>query len=74
MCQLDSQKDVAKEYRVTVACVSSIIRKCRKNPKFIQELLALRDSRQQLRQSVAEGVLQLCKESKFIDSIDFVKS
>ena len=38
ICELACQKDVAKKYRVKPTCISKIITRASKNPKFLEEL------------------------------------
>ena len=44
-----SQKDIAKEHRVTVSAVSRLVNKSLKNNKFLNELIAERDRKEQTR-------------------------
>ena len=39
ICQQQQQADVAREYRVTAGCVSNVVRRSRKNPKYLAELM-----------------------------------
>ena len=41
-----SQKDIAKEHRVTIGAVSASVGKALKNPKFLQELITERDRKE----------------------------
>ena len=43
MCLNHIPSDLAKEYRVTKACISLLIKKANKNEKFITELILKRD-------------------------------
>ena len=40
VCQLLSQTDVAQEHRVSVTCVSLLVKKARKNPRYLSDLAA----------------------------------
>ena len=72
ICEKLKQDDIAKEYRVTKACICNIIRKSRKNKNFAKELIVQKDEILEKRQFVANYVLGLSKQGCFIDSVDFV--
>ena len=49
--------DLAKEYRVTQPCISSLVSRARKNPKFINELLERRDMKAARNKRITEAVI-----------------
>ena len=61
-------KDIAKEHQVTPSAVSGLVGKALKNPKFLQELLADRDRKEQNRQKIADLVVEMNMRDEFIDS------
>jgi hypothetical protein len=66
--KLMKYKDIAKQFRVTVATVGMLVSKARKKPKFMDELFAKQDLRQLKTSRVQQVVNDMTSNDAFIDS------
>ena len=73
LCLKYSQKDVAREHRVTQAHISTLVTKAQKNKKFLEEIIEARAEKEHKQQKIKAVVTGLCEEDKFIDSIGFIR-
>ena len=65
-------KDVAKQYRIWVATISSLLKKGKRNPKFLTEVFEKRDQQDAKRTSIKAFIEALNEQDHFIDSAECV--
>ena len=61
-------KEICQEHRVTMNVISPLVRKARKNPKFIDEITAKEDLKEAKAAAFTKVVDQLVKSNVFIDN------
>ena len=73
LCLNYFQADVAKEYRVTKHCISTIISRSKKNAKFIEELMSKREAKEAKREEIGDAIAVMTSKGQFIDTVASVK-
>ena len=69
MVEYQTQKDVAKEHRLKPILVTALVKKARKNPKYLKAMLALRDEKETKRELIAGAIDEMNRRNVVIDSV-----
>ena len=69
----EKHKDIAKRFRVSAVCISSIWRKVIKNPSKMSHDFESRDRKELHQTLIEETVTELVNQNSFIDSCKQVK-
>ena len=73
LVDFDKLAEVAKEFRVSVSYISSIVSKIKKNKAAFDELYAKMEEKQETRKAVQTTLLSLIEQHHFIDSAKSVR-
>ena len=70
---LNTMTDVAKEYRVTVACVSNLVRVAKKVPGFLRELQDKDYRKQESKDKIFKIILDMLQNGAYLSSVRFIR-
>ena len=72
LVEFEYQKDVAKEYRISIQTVSTLVSKAKKKPEFLRELWDKRSKKEEKVTAAVQNVSQMINNHEIIDSADKV--
>ena len=61
---------MAKEYRVGIMSIYYVIKKAKKKPSFLNELIEKRDNNSTHRKAIGAVITQMNNDNKIIDSVN----
>ena len=70
---LNTMTDVAKEYRVTVACISNLVSVAKKVPGFLRELRDKDYRKQESKDKLFKIILDMLQNGEYLSSVRFIK-
>ena len=70
---LNTMSDVAKEYRVTVACISNLVRAAKKVPGFLRELHDKQIRKEESKDKLFKVILDMLQNDEYLSSVRFIK-
>ena len=72
LVELKMVKDVSKKYRISTSRVNKLVHQAKKKPKFIEELFAKRDKKEQNYEDVKIQLEEMAARDDFVDSCEMV--
>ena len=74
LCKLNPLKMVAKKHRVSQSWIWNIVRKVKKQPNLLSELIAVREEKKQLNEKVSESIIDMYNQDEHFSSIQLLQS
>ena len=69
-----SVQSVAKEHRVTSACVSNLVKLCNKNHNLLRELVAAREESELMKEEACGAIVNMYQRGNYLSSIKCIQA